>query len=410
MPLFEYKARTRRGEPVTGEMEAESADRVADYLFQSEITPVEIQIVAGGESNKGARKGVRWWQDSIKLDDLIMMCRQFHTLMRAGVPILRGLDTLIATTRNRTLADVLQEVSDDLRGGRDLASALARHPDVFTPLFINMIKVGENTGRLDESFRQLADYLELEKSTRNRVRSALRYPTMVIATIVVAIVIINIWVIPAFAKAFARFNSDLPLATQMLIATSHFFVNWWKEMLVTAVVGFVGFRMWLRTDDGDYAWSRFILRIPLVGGIILRAVLARFSRSVAMSIQSGVPLVQALTSVAGALGNAFIGERVLGMRTGIEAGESIARTAAATGLFTPLVLQMIAIGEETGTVDELLLETAEHYERDVDYELKRLTDAIEPLIIVIIGVMVLVLALGVFLPMWDLSSVAFKKG
>lgn len=407
MAVFKYKARDRRGELLSGEMEADTAELVADQLFHSDITPIEIESSEGQKKKEKPR--LQLWSEKVTLDELIMVSRQFHTLMRSGVPILRGLDTMVATTKNRTLSETFKEVAADLRSGRELSSALARHPAIFTPLFVNMIEVGETTGQLDESFKQLAEYLEMEKSTRNRVRTALRYPMIVIGAVIVAIVIINIWVIPAFAQAFNRFGSDLPWATQFLMATSGFFVNGWKEMLVASVAGFLAFRFWLKTDSGSYRWSRTLLRLPLVGDILMRAILARFGRSVSMSLRAGVTMVQALTSVSGVLENRFMQEKILSMRNGIENGDSIARTAAATGLFTPLVLQMITIGEETGKVDDLLNETAEHYEREVEYELSRLSDALEPIIITIIGVMVLILALGVFLPMWDLSSAAFNK-
>jgi MSHA biogenesis protein MshG len=409
MPLFEYKARNRRGESLVGEIEADSPELAADQLFRIDVTPIEINLAKSNEQKTESKAQFNLFSPRVSLEEQIMMCRQFHTLMKSGIPILRGLDALVSTTRNPTLAETLKEIAEDLRSGHELASSFSRHPKVFSPLFVNMVRVGESTGKLDASFHQLANYLELEKNTRNRIKSAMRYPSIVISAVVIAVIIINIFVIPAFADVFAKFNADLPLATRFLISTSDFFVVWWKEMLVVSLLSFVAFRVWLNTDDGSYLWSRFILKIPLVGGIVQRALLARFGRSVSMSIKAGVPLVQSLTSVAGALDNAYMAERVLGMRNGIESGDSIFRTSAATGLFTPLVLQMIAVGEETGTVDDLLEETAEHYEREVEYELTRLSDALEPIIIVIIGVMVMVLALGVFLPMWDLSSVAFNK-
>lgn len=407
MRAFEYKARNRRGEALTGTLEGESPEAIAEQLFRSNLTPINIVPV----ERRGASSEIKlgWFKPRVTLDELVLLCRQLYTLQKAGVPILRSLGSLIDTTRNPTLAAALKGVSDDIQSGRELHMALARYPEIFSPLFISLIKVGESTGRLDETFLQLAGYLELEKETRNRIKSATRYPLTVILAIVVAMVIINIWVIPAFADAFARFDAELPFATRILLGVSSFTLNWWPYLLVGTLAGLLGLRFWIMSEGGGYIWSRMILHTPLIGPILKKAILGRFSRSLALAMRSGVPLVQALTVIAGVVNNAYVAERILSMRDGIESGDSIARTAAATGMFTSMVLQMIAIGEETGSVDDLLLETAEHYEREVKYDLARLSDAIEPVIIVIIGGMVLVLALGVFLPMWDLSSAVHKN-
>ncbi|OGT89197.1 MAG: MSHA biogenesis protein MshG [Gammaproteobacteria bacterium RIFOXYD12_FULL_61_37] len=405
MPQFQYKGRSRQGEAMRGRLEAENEDQVAEQLFNSGITPIEIQRI---EEEKEKSESPRWrtYLRGVSLDELIMLARQFHTLLRSGVPILKGLTSLIQTTRNPLLKEALQQVMTDLQSGIDLGSALARHPRLFSPLFISIVRVGENTGRLDEAFLQLAAYLEMEKTTRDHVVQALRYPMTVLAVILVAVVILNIKVIPQFASAFAKFNAELPLYTQLLMAFSAFFVAWWRELAIVVIAAALGIRFWTHTEQGDYLWSKWKLRLPLAGGIIQRAVLGRFCRSFSISIRAGVPLVQSLTTISNVVDNGFVGARILNMRDGIERGESVFRTATATGLFTPLVLQMIAIGEETGALDDLLMETAEHYEREVSYDLKRLSDTIEPVIIITLGVLVLMLALGIFLPMWELSSAA----
>lgn len=403
MPAFKYSARNRRGEPLNGIIEADTAEAVAEQLFNSNLTPIDISESAEVFGRREVNLS-KLFQRKVTLDEQVLLCRQLYTLQKAGVPILRGLGSLTETTDNPTLASALQQVSEDIQSGREFHVALSRHSDIFSPLFISLVRVGESTGQLDQTFLQLAGYLELEKETRDRIKSATRYPLTVFGAIVVALVIINIWVIPAFSSAFSRFGAELPLMTRILMGSSQITVNWWPELLSGAIILFMGLRFWIKTEKGGYVWSRFFLRIPLVGPILMKAILGRFSRSLAMSLKAGVPLVQALTVISGVVNNAFVSERILSMRDGIESGDSIARTAAATGLFTPLVLQMIAIGEETGAVDDLLAETAEHYEREVKYDLSRLSDAIEPIIIVIMGIMVLILALGVFLPMWDLSS------
>ena len=229
---------------------------------------------------------------------------------------------------------------------------------------------------------------------------------VVFIAIIVALAIINIWVIPTFASAFARFDAELPLMTRLLMASSEFFLTYWPGLLIALLAAVFGFRAWVATPGGRLIWSGFLLRAPLFGNIVRKAVLGRFSQSMALTIRSGVPLIHALSVVAGVVDNPYVGEKVQSMRSGIEKGDTVSRTAAATGLFTPLVLQMLAVGEETGALDRLLEETAVHYQAEVEFEVKRLGDAIEPIMITVIGVLVAVLALGVFLPLWDLSAAA----
>ena len=235
MRAFQFKARNRRGEAQTGTLEGETPEAVAEQLFRSNLTPIEITPL----ERRGAGREIRlgWFKPRVTLDELVLLCRQLYTLQKAGVPILRSLGSLIETTRNPTLAAALKGVSEDIQSGRELHMALARFPNIFSPLFISLVKVGESTGRLDETFLQLAGYLELEKETRNRIKSATRYPLTVILAIVVAMVIINIWVIPAFADAYARFDAQLPLATRVLLAVSSFTVDWWAPISSVSMHG-----------------------------------------------------------------------------------------------------------------------------------------------------------------------------
>ncbi len=403
MPYFAYKGRNPRGELVQGSIEANTADVVASQLMNTGVTPIDIVETEGEQA--GQRNVLdRAFAKRPGLDDLILFSRQMFILMKSGVPITRAMSGLIQSTRNPYMVDALREVLADIESGHDLGNALGRHPAIFSTLFVSMIRVGENTGRLDEAFQRISQYLELEKDTRQRVKAALRYPLFVLAAIAVAITIINIFVIPAFADLFARADVELPWQTRVIMATSSFFVNYWPLLLLGVIGGIVGFRVYITTERGRYWWDKTKLGLPLVGDIIKRAILGRFARAFAMSLKSGVPLVQGLTVVARSVDNDYIAEHILGMRNGIERGESMTRTAAMTGQFTPLVLQMMAVGEETGEVDRLLAEVADYYEREVDYDIRNLSSTIEPVMIIAIGVMVLVLALGVFLPMWDMSK------
>ena len=272
-----------------------------------------------------------------------------------------------------------------------------------------IVHVGENTGKLDESFLQLSEYLEREQETRKQLKAATRYPMFVIIALVIALVIMNLKVIPIFSSMFEKFNAELPPMTLFLLAMSDFFINYWPHMLVALAGSIVLGRRYLATEAGRYRWDKAMVKLPIVGSIIERTLLGRFARSFSMMTRSGVPLTSALNLVADAVANSYMSDKIVGMRRNIEKGESLSRVAASSTLFTPLVLQMINVGEETGRVDELLSEVAEYYEREVDYDLKSLTSKIEPILIAIVAGMVLVLALGIFTPMWDMMG-AYQGG
>ena len=407
MPLFRYKARDRHGDAIKGTLEAASSDAVATQLLEGGMTPVDI-APAAEESPRGLSLQ-NLFPAKVTNSDLIQFSRQMHSLTKAGVPMLSALHGLARSTRNPLLAATIASVAESLESGRDLASALGEHDEIFSLFYVSMVRIGETTGRLDEIFLQLGQYLEKDKRTRDQIRSALRYPSFVIAAIIAAIAILNLFVIPTFAKVFASFGADLPLATRVLMATSQFTVAHWPELLALLVALLLAARHYVAREQGRYNWHKWKLKLPLAGDIIYRATLARFMRLFAMAIHAGVPLITALTVVARALDNDYVEERILSMQGGIERGESITQTAAATGLFDALVLQMMAVGEETGAIDTLLGEVGEYYEDEVEYDIQRLSARIEPILTVVIAVIVLVLALGVFLPMWSLADVAIKK-
>ena len=404
MPLFSYKGRNSSGTLVSGEIDAGSIDSVASQLFNIGITPIDIQERSAGFQGDLSITDFLNRNQKPSLDDLILFSRQMYTLMKAGVPMTKAITGLIQSSRNYKVIGALRDILSQLESGRDLSSAMARHPSIFAPLYLSMVRVGEESGRLEESFFRISEYLTREKDTRDRIKAALRYPTFVIVAIAIAIAIINIWVIPVFAGLFDNAGVALPWQTRFLMATSNFFVSYWPYMLGGLIITVVGARYYVQTEDGRLFWDKYKLRIPLAGDIIYRATLARFARSFSMGLQSGVPLIQAMTVVSRSVDNEYISDKILGMRNGVERGESLTRTASMTRMFTPLVLQMLSVGEETGQVDNMMVEVADYYDREVDYDIKNLSSAIEPIMIIAIGIMVLILALGVFLPMWGLSS------
>ncbi|MDX5371613.1 MAG: type II secretion system F family protein [Pseudomonadaceae bacterium] len=407
MSQFRYTGRDAQGGKVSGTLQSTSRDSLASELLAQQITPLTIEEQAAqGSEDVLATLQEKLRRRRVDLEELIIFCRQMYSLSKAGVPIIRAIGGLAESHRNLYFREVLQAVRADLEGGMSMAVALNAHPRVFTTLFISMVSVGENTGQLDQAFRQLSSYLELERETRKRIKQATRYPLFVLAAMAVALVVINLLVIPAFAKVFEQFKADLPWPTQVLIGTSQFFQDFWWLLLALAAGGLYAFFKWIESDAGALRWDGIKLRLPIVGGIFERIALARFTRTFAMMYRAGVPLLQTLSINSASVGNRHIGQAILGMREGVERGEALTRTASSSGLFTPLVLQMMAVGEETGALDDLFVEVADFYEQEVDYDLKQLADAIEPILIVAMGVMVLILALGVFLPMWELASVA----
>ena len=409
MPFFAYKARNSRGELVQGVLEGSDSSAVANQLFNTGITPIDITATSRPLSGDEAGWWTRLTEEKIRSIDVQLFSRQLYTLLKAGVPIMRGLAGLQESAINKSFARVLKDIRESLDSGRELSAAMRRHPAVFSSFYLSMVRVGEMTGRLEDVFLRLFAHLEFEREMGERVRTAMRYPSFVIIAMIAAIGVINIFVIPAFAKVYAGFNAQLPLMTRILMASSKFTVDYWPLMLAAIIAAAFGFKTYIATANGRYQWDKLKLRFPVVGTIILKGTMARFARSFALSSKSGVPIVQGLNVVAQTVDNTYIASRVEQMRDGVERGESILRTAVVAGVFTPIVLQMIAVGEETGELDDLMDEIAEMYEREVDYELKTLSSKIEPILIVALGILVLVLALGIFLPIWDLGKVALKK-
>ncbi|ASJ95443.1 MULTISPECIES: type II secretion system F family protein [Shewanella] len=401
MPVYQYKGRDAQGKAVTGRVDATTQSAAADQLLSRAVIPLELVEAKAAREFQLASL----FKSKVGLDELQIFTRQMYSLTRSGIPILRAIAGLSESSHSKRMKEALNDISDQLISGRPLSSAMNHHPDVFDALFVSMIHVGENTGKLEDAFIQLSGYIEREQETRRRIKAAMRYPIFVLIAVALAMVVLNIMVIPKFADLFARFGADLPWATKLLIGTSNFFVNYWYLLLAMLVAGFVGIRYWYNTEKGEKQWDRWKLKIPAVGSIIERSTLSRYCRSFSMMLSAGVPMTQALSLVADAVDNAYMHDRIVAMRRGIESGESMLRVSNQSQLFTPLVLQMVAVGEETGQIDQLLNDAADFYEGEVDYDLKNLTAKLEPILIGIVAVIVLILALGIYLPMWDMLNV-----
>lgn len=409
MPFFSYRGRNARGELVRGVLENSDSGAVADQLLNSGVSPIEITPTSGPK--EAADRLFTWiGGEKVTVEEMLLFSRQMYTLLKAGVPILKSLSALQESATQVGFANMLRDLRASLDSGRDLSTAMRRHPKVFSPFYISMVRVGELTGALEEVFLRLFNHLEFEREIKEKVSQALRYPMFVLVVMAVALVMVNLFVIPAFARIFSNFKAELPLMTKVLLGFSNFMVEYWPALLGLVIGGIVLFRVWVGTPAGRYAWDRVKIRIPIAGKIVLKATLARFARTLSIALKSGVPIVQGLSVVEQVVDNAYIGQRIEQIRDGVERGETLLRTTVTTGVFTPVVLQMIAIGEESGELDDLLREVADMYQREVEYDLKNFSAQIEPVLIVLLGVLVLILALGVFLPMWDLGQAAFRGG
>lgn len=408
MPNFQYAARDATGAEVKGDLEAPTQGAAADQLLQRGLRPIRIveAKASGGASFDLGVFLAELNKPKIESQDVMLFTRQIYTLLKAGVPILRALAGLQESTVNSSMRKLMGELRESLQGGRELSASMARHPRVFSSFYLAMVRVGEMTGMLDNVFIRLYEHLDFERFMREQVKSALRYPSFVILAMAIAIVVVNIFVIPAFAGVFKSFKAELPLMTRILIGFSDFMRNYWYVLLAVLGAGIFAFRNWVGTVAGALKWDELKMKFPIAGKIVTKATLARFARSFALASRAGVPIIQALSTVALTVDNHFMAKKIEGMRETVERGESVLKAAIAAGVFTPVVLQMISVGEESGALDEMMHEIGELYQREVEYELKTLAQQIEPILVILLGAMVLVLALGIFLPLWDLGKAA----
>ena len=407
MPRFHYRARTSEGQLIRGEVDADDQRGAANYLLGIGATPLALEPEEDQTLHAGTDVGkllARYFGRPVPLQDLIIFARHLRSLLHAGVPVVRALRGLADNSHNDRLRKALVDIAADLEGGSALAESMGEHREVFPALFINMIRVGEQSGQIETALARMADNLEQERQTRERIKSAMRYPTFVLVAIVGAFLMVNLFVMPTFAQLFRSLDAELPWATRLLLSMSETFQANGLLWLVMAAGGGFFLRTYLRTDAGRLQWDQFKLHIPVVGPVLQRALLARFGRTFAMALRAGVPLLAALDSVADATDNRYISRGIRGLRSGIERGESLHNVCRRSGLFTPMVLQMLAVGEETGQLADLMDQVADFYESEVDADLKRLPSYIEPIMVGFIGVLVLVLAVGIFMPIWQMSS------
>jgi MSHA biogenesis protein MshG len=401
MTLYAYSGRSSSGNAVAGMLEAINPAAVAAHLEGVGVTPTQIAARPSNDLAVG-RMLERAGFGKPTAMDLILFSRQMLSVTKSGMPLLRGVRSLAASTKNVILRRTLSEVVADLESGRELASAFARHPRVFPDLYLSLVRVGEQTGTLETAFARLADYLGAQQNLRDRVSGAMRYPLIVIAAIVAAMGVLTVFVIPKFEPMFKTLGDNLPMPTRIMLGASNFLQHHWllAGALLLAIVA--GWRFYVRTAHGKLQWHEWQLKVPLFGRLIKESVLARALGTLSLTLSAGLPMLEALKLIARAAGNEFMTARFEQIRDLVQTGEPLSRSAAAANVMPPLVLQMLEVGEETGELTRLLDEIAGYYQREVEYTLQNLTAMIEPILIIVVGGMVLILALGIFLPMWEM--------
>ncbi|NCQ51584.1 type II secretion system F family protein [archaeon] len=398
MSTFSYKAKNKLSENVSGDIDGASENEVAETLIKSGLYPFFIE-----------EKKIDTEKSSNVKFNILIFTRQLYVLVRSGVPIVRALKTLEVSSESKEMREMFRDIKSSLDSGYEIYIALQKHPDKFPPFYVNMVRVGELAGQLEAVLEELYKFLDFEQDIKGRAKAALRYPMFVLVAIVLALSVMMIFVIPTFASVYKGFHAELPLPTRVLIGTSNFVMNYGLLLIFAITSSIYMFLSYIKTDLGQYWWDKFKFSIPLVGKIVKKSVLARFTKSFSLSLKSGIPIVQSLNNMQYVMENSYFSKHVESMRESIERGNTLYGSMKNTGVFEPLVLEMFSTGEEAGELEVMCDEISNMYDKEIDFELKNLSSYIEPIMLVFIGGLVLVMALGMFLPIWDLGSVVMKK-
>lgn len=401
MPNFKYKIRDKYSRASTGIIEGESKEAAASHFKKMGYVTTSIEKVSPTLKVFSLLEG---FFHKVKLEEVIVFTRQLMTLQRAGVPILVSLESIQAQSDNTYFKNIIGEISRDVGTGKSLSESISRFPNVFSEIYIGMIRSGETAGILDNILNRLADLLEHEQDLKMKLKQATRYPLLVITSIAIAFPLAVMFIIPKFNAIYARFDTELPLPTRMLLNLNYILVHYWPFVIITLVSLVIAFRYFINTHAGRSIWDMIKLKVYVFGPLNLKIIMSRFCRMTSTLTTSGIPIISTLEIVKTALGNKVIADSTENIIKGVSEGEGMAVSMKASNLFPSIVIQMVKIGEETGKIDDLLLKVSEYYDAQVNYTVKNLTVLIEPILILIMGIMVLILALAIFLPMWNLMS------
>jgi type IV pilus assembly protein PilC len=393
--LYVWEGKDKHGKAMRGEMKASGESLVQAQLRRQGVFVTRVR----------RRRTLRG--HGLKRQDLAVFTRQMATMIRAGVPLLQALEIIGRGQTSLALSRIIQQVRNDVATGNDLSTAMSQHPSFFSPLFCNLVAVGESAGVLDQTLDRLAVYEEKALTLRNQIRSALVYPTAVLAVAIAVVALILIVVVPTFKDVFASFGAELPLLTRMVVSLSESLVAWWWVILGVLVGGGLLARETVRRSESlQFAVDAAMLRLPVVGDLINRALVARWTRTLSTLFGAGIPLVDALSSVAASAGNRVFTQATMQVQRDVSTGQRMTLSMEGTGIFPPMVVQMASIGEESGSLDQMMGKTADFFEAEVDEKVKGLSSLLEPMIIVILGVLIGGIVVAMYLPIFQLGSIA----
>lgn len=400
---YVWRGKTPAGEVVTGEMMAKSKSELILSLRKRRVTVTSAKEKSGGLGlGLGRMRGV-------STKDLAVFTRQFSTMINSGLPLVQCLDILAKQSERDHFRKIISNTMREVESGATLSDALSKHPSVFSELYVNMVEAGETGGVLDVILARLATYLEKMNTLKRKVKGAMTYPAVVFCVTVAATVFMLVFIIPTFAKLYSDFGGELPAATRVVMGLSYFIRTKWWLLVGIILVTVLAIRRYYRTKDGRARIDRLILSIPVFGNVLLKASIARFTRTLGTLVSSGVPILEGLDITAKAAGNTVVKEAVLKTRQSISSGQTIAEPLRQSGVFPPMVVQMISVGEETGALDEMLCKIADFYDEEVDSSVDAMTSIIEPIMIVLMGGVVGGMVIAMYLPIFKLVTVIVGK-
>jgi type IV pilus assembly protein PilC len=402
MPKYAYKVITETGETGSGIIEADSTDAANNKLTAMGYIPTRVR-----EIGAGAGVDLKALQDQlspIRVSDIILFTKQFRTMIRAGVSMLSLLSILEDQTENVKLKKVISAMHQDINEGASLTEAFRRHPRVFSPLYCSMVQAGEASGALPEILHRLTYILEHEQKVKSDIKSALQYPAIVVAFLIIAFIVLLTFVIPKFASIFKSAGLTLPLPTVICMKLYSFMAAYWMLIIAGLLAGSIALFYFLRTPPGRFVRDRTILKLPIIGILLQKAAISRFASIFSILHASGVDILESMNILSGTIGNTAIGSDLEETKSLLEEGRGIAGPLASSKYFTPMLINMVAIGEETGNLQEMLQEVADHYDSEVQYAMSKLSEALGPLLTIGLAAVVGFFALAIFLPMWDLST------
>ena len=394
-----YKAVTTEGKMLSGLIDAKEVIDAANYLRSKELLPIKIEKVSTSPVSQFISSF-----NKVKSQDIILFTRQLSSMLSSGLTLMKGLEILREQVENKALAEIIGGIITDIEGGKNLSSAISKYPDVFSPIYISLIKAGETSGLLDKVLLRLSDNLEKQSKLKSTIKSALMYPIIVIILMVVVMFVMMIFVIPQLSVLYKNLNLPLPLPTQIIVGLSAIVGTFWPLILIGAAIGYYLFRKWKKTDQGIFMVDSLVLKLPIFGVLIKETILTEFARTFGLLVGTGTLVVDALLQTADTAGNVNYKTAISALSKQVEKGISLGEAMSSNPLFPPMLIQLVKVGEQTGKVDETLMRASEYYEREVNQTVKTLTTAMEPFIMIVLGAGVAFLIISVITPIYSLIS------